>query len=85
MLYDSKTIKFDLIIHDVINEERYIFTIKKSDIVILTHRNNKNKQFIKNDFDDFNSSSIAKFIFLIKPLIANSSILLLNVKLNSFI
>ena len=41
MLYDSKTIKFDLIIYDAINEKRYIFTIKKNDIIMLIHRNNK--------------------------------------------
>ena len=43
MLYDSNIIKFNLIIHDVINEKRYIFIIKKNDIIMLAHRNNKNK------------------------------------------
>ena len=43
ILYNSKIIKFNLIIHDAINEERYIFIIKKNDIIMLAHRNNKNK------------------------------------------
>ena len=43
MLYNSKTIKFDLIIHDVINEKRYMLIIKKNDIIIFIHRNNKGK------------------------------------------
>ena len=53
MLYDSKIIKFDLIVHDIINKKRYIFAIKKNDVIIFIYRNNKNKQFIKSDFDDF--------------------------------
>ena len=55
MLYNSKIIKFDLIIYDVINEKRYMFIIKKRDVVIFVYRNdnNKDKQFIKGDFDDF--------------------------------
>ena len=43
MLYNSKTIKFDLIIHDAINKERYMLAIKKDDIIMLAHRNNNNK------------------------------------------
>ena len=43
MLYDSKIIKFDLIIYDVINKEHRMLAIKKNDIIIFTHRNNKNK------------------------------------------
>ena len=43
ILYDSNAIKFDLIIYDVINEKRRIFVIKKNDIIMLIHRNNKNK------------------------------------------
>ena len=43
MLYDSKIVKFDLIIYDIINEERRIFIVKKDDIIILAHRNNKDK------------------------------------------
>ena len=54
MLYDSKAIKFDLIIHDVINEKRRMFAVKKDDIVIFIYRNDKNKQFVKSDFDGFN-------------------------------
>ena len=55
MFYNSNTIKFDLIIHNAVNEERHIFIIKKSDIVMLAHRNdnNKNKQFVKGGFDGF--------------------------------
>ena len=43
MLYDSKVIKFDLIIYDVINEKRRMFIIKENDIIMLAHRNNKDK------------------------------------------
>ena len=63
MLYKSNIINFDLIIHNVINEERYLFSIKKNDIVMLIHRNDKNKQFIKNDFDDFDFINREIYIF----------------------
>ena len=53
MLYNSKTIKFDLITHNAINEKRYILAIKKDDIIMLAHCNNKDKQFVKGDFNDF--------------------------------
>ena len=43
MFYNSKIIKFDLIIYDAINKKRYIFIIKKNDVVMLIHRNNKDK------------------------------------------
>ena len=43
MLYNSNVIKFDLIIYNAINKKRRIFVIKKSDIIIFAHRNNKNK------------------------------------------
>ena len=43
MLYNSKTIKFDLIIYGVMNKKRYIFIIKKDDVIMLAHRNNKDK------------------------------------------
>ena len=43
IFYNSNAIKFDLIIYDVINEKRRIFVIKKNDIIMLIHRNNKNK------------------------------------------
>ena len=43
MLYNSKTIKFDLIIYDIMNKKRRIFAIKKNDVIILAYRNNKNK------------------------------------------
>ena len=54
MLYNSNVIKFDLIIHDIINKERCMLAIKKSDIVIFVYRNNKDKQFVKSGFDDSN-------------------------------
>ena len=63
MLYDSKIIKFDLIIYGVINEERRIFTIKKNNIIMLAHHNNKNKQFVKNDFDGFNFINREIYVF----------------------
>ena len=53
MLYKSSVINFDLIIYNVINEEHRLFAIKKNDIIILIYHNNKNKQFIKSDFDGF--------------------------------
>ena len=43
MLYNSKVVKFDLIIYNVINEEYRIFIIKKNNVVIFVYRNNKNK------------------------------------------
>ena len=43
ILYKSNIINFNLIIHDVINEKRYLFVIKKNNVVMLAHRNNKNK------------------------------------------
>ena len=43
MLYKSNAINFDLIIYNVINEERRLLLIKKNDIIMLIHRNNKNK------------------------------------------
>ena len=43
MLYKSNIINFDLIIHDVVNEKRHLFIIKKNNIVIFAYRNNKNK------------------------------------------
>ena len=61
MFYNSKIIKFDLIIYNAINEERYILAIKKKKIIIFTHRNNKNKQFVKSDFDDFNNHETYTF------------------------
>ena len=42
-----------MIIHGAINEERRMFIIKKGDVIMLIHRNNKDKQFVKSDFDDF--------------------------------
>ena len=41
MFYNSKIIKFDLIIYNVMNEKRRIF-IKKN-VIIFAYRNNKNK------------------------------------------
>ena len=43
VLYESSAINFDLIIYDVINKERRLLVIKKSDVIMLAHRNNKNK------------------------------------------
>ena len=43
MLYDSKTIKFDLIIYDVMNKERHMLAIKENNIIIFIYRNNKDK------------------------------------------
>ena len=63
MLYNSNVIKFDLIIHNAMNKERYMFIIKKGDIIMLAHRNNKNKQFIKNDFDDFDFINREIYVF----------------------
>ena len=63
MFYNSKTIKFDLIIYDVINEKRYMFIIKEDDIIMLVYRNNKNKQFVKNDFDDFDFINREIYVF----------------------
>ena len=56
MLYNSNAVKFDLIIYNVMNEKRYMLAIKKSDVIMLVYRNNNNKdkQFVKNDFDDSN-------------------------------
>ena len=65
MLYNSKTIKFDLIIYNVMNKKRYMFVIKKDNVIMLAHRNNnnKNKQFVKDDFDDFNFINREIYIF----------------------
>ena len=43
MLYNLKIIKFDLIIYNVMNKKRYMFAIKKNNIIMLIYRNNKNK------------------------------------------
>ena len=43
MLYNSNAIKFDLIIYNVINKKRYMFIIKKNNIIIVVYRNNKDK------------------------------------------
>ena len=83
MFYNSKIIKFDLIIYDIMNKKRYIFMIKKDNIIILVYRNKK-KNFLKTIFTTL-ISLIAKLIFFIKSLIANSSIFLLNVELSFFI
>ena len=63
IFYNSKIIKFDLIIYDIINEKRRMLVIKKNDIIMLIHRNNKNKQFVKNDFDDFDFINYKIYIF----------------------
>ena len=43
MFYDLKVIKFDLIIYDVINEKRRMLVIKKNNVIMFAHRNNKDK------------------------------------------
>ena len=63
MLYKSNIINFDLIIYDVVNEERRLLLIKKKDIVMLVHCNDKNKQFIKKDFDDFDFINREIYVF----------------------
>ena len=63
MLYNSKTIKFDLIIYDIINKKRRILVIKKNNIIIFIHRNNKDKYFVKGDFDDFDFINREIYIF----------------------
>ena len=63
MLYESNAINFDLIIYNVINEKRRLLLIKKNDIVVFVHCNNKNKQFIKNDFNDFDFINREIYVF----------------------
>ena len=63
MFYNSKTIKFDLIIYNVMNKEHRIFAIKKNNVIMFIHRNNKNKQFVKGDFDDFNRINRETYVF----------------------
>ena len=63
MLYESNIINFDLIIYNVINEKRRLFAIKKNDIIIFIHRNNKNKQFVKSDFDNFDFINRETYVF----------------------
>ena len=63
IFYNSKLIKFDLIIYDAINEKRRIFIIKKDNVIIFVYRNNKDKQFVKNDFDDFNFINREIYVF----------------------
>ena len=63
MFYNSKIIKFDLIIHDVINKERRILAVKKDDVIMFVYRNDKGKQFVKGDFDDFNFINREIYVF----------------------
>ena len=63
MFYKLNVINFDLIIYSVINEKRYLLLIKKNNIVIFAHRNDKNKQFVKNDFDDFDFINREIYVF----------------------
>ena len=63
MLYNSKTIKFDLIIYDVINEKRRMLAIKKNNVIIFIYRNDKDKQFVKDDFDDFDFINRETYVF----------------------
>ena len=84
MLYNSKIIKFDLIIHDVMNEKHRIFIIKKGDVIIFVYHNNKTNNSLK-AISTALISLIAKHIFFIRSLIVNLSIFLLNVESNFFI
>ena len=84
MLYNSNIIKFDLIIYDVINKKRRIFIFKKKILLYSLIAIKKTNNLLKTILTTL-ISSIAKFIFFIKLLIANLNILLLNIKLNSFI
>ena len=43
MLYKLNVINFDLIIYNVMNEKRRLLLIKKNDVIIFAHCNNKNK------------------------------------------
>ena len=43
MLYKSNIINFNLIIYDIVNEKCRLLLIKKSDIIMLAHYNDKNK------------------------------------------
>ena len=63
MLYNSKTIKSDLIIYDAINKERRMFIIKKNDVIMFIYRNDKNKQFVKSDFNDFSFVNREIYVF----------------------
>ena len=40
-----------------------MLAIKKDDIIIFIYRNNKDKQFIKGDFDDFNFINREIYVF----------------------
>ena len=40
-----------------------MLAIKKNNVIIFVYRNNKNKQFVKNDFDDFNFINREIYIF----------------------
>ena len=43
MLYKLNVINFNLIIYDVINEERRLLAIKKNNVIMLVYRNDKDK------------------------------------------
>ena len=63
MLYESNAINFDLIIHDIMNEERRLLAIKEGDVVMFIHRNDKNKQSVKGGFDDFDFINREIYVF----------------------
>ena len=63
MLYKSNIINFNLIIHNVINEKRRLLLIKKNDIVLFIYHNDKNTQFVKGDFDDFDFINREIYVF----------------------
>ena len=84
MLYKSNIINFDLIIYNIINEERRLLAIKKSDIIIFIYRNNKSKQFVKNDFNDFDFINREIYVFY-KIVNCKFKLFFLNVESNFFI
>ena len=79
MLYNSKIIKFNLIIYNIINEKRYMLAIKKNNVIIFLITIIKINNSLKTILTIL-ISSIAKFMFFARSLIAN-----LNIKLSSLI
>ena len=47
------------------NEKRHMFIIKKDDVIMFAYcnNNNKNKQFVKSDFDDFDFINREIYVF----------------------
>ena len=59
VLYNPDAVKFDLITHDAVNEERRMLVVKENDVVMLAHRNgnDKNKQSVKGGFGGSDSTN----------------------------